>query len=218
MHLSKLVVDATDGQTGRTLAEPYLLHQAIMAGFAPDRRGDTRVLFRLEPERPRGRTVLLVQSEAEPEWDRVFDRFFGERIWAEVKELRLALAPEQRLRFRLRANPTVRKRFPDLAGKSLRIGIYGDNETTAEEKLRAWLDRKLDQAGAVSNDYRVIDEGRVCGWASHGGVRRRLEFQSVLFEGTLIARDPQTLQGAIRQGIGSGKGFGFGLLSLAPAC
>jgi CRISPR system Cascade subunit CasE len=198
MHLSRLVVDATDGRAGRTLARPYLLHQAVMAGFDPDRRGNTRVLYRLEPERPRGRAVLLIQSEITPQWHRSFDCFFGERKQAEMKELRLALAAGQRLRFRLRANPCLRR-----DGK--RLGLYG------ETRQRAWLERKLASAGAVPLDFQVVDEGLVQDRDPH------LEFQSALYEGLLQVRIPQALLETVRAGIGSGKGFGFGLLSLAPA-
>ena len=45
----------------------------------------------------------------------------------------------------------------------------------------------------------------------------RLELQSALYEGLLSVRDPQALIAALTAGIGSGKAFGFGLLSLAPA-
>jgi CRISPR system Cascade subunit CasE len=40
---------------------------------------------------------------------------------------------------------------------------------------------------------------------------------SVQFDGILRVSDPDKLHAAIENGIGSGKGFGFGLLSLAPA-
>jgi CRISPR system Cascade subunit CasE len=39
----------------------------------------------------------------------------------------------------------------------------------------------------------------------------------VLFEGVLRVNDPAKLIEAVRNGIGSAKGYGFGLLSLAPA-
>ena len=55
--------------------------------------------------------------------------------------------------------------------------------------------------------------------ARGGGPRDadRLEFLAVRFDGLLTVADPDALYGTVRQGIGSGKGFGFGLFSLAPA-
>jgi len=199
MYLSRLFVDPVDARAVRTLARPYLLHQAVMAGFDPAQRGNTRVLFRLEPERKHGRVVLLIQSEVKPEWDTSLDRFFGERAQAEVKELRLAVTVGQRVRFRLRANPSLKR-----DGK--RLGVYG------ETRQRAWFERKLESVGVGSPDYRVVDEGLVHDRDPH------LEFQSALYEGVLQVRDPQALLVALKAGVGSGKGFGFGLLSLAPAC
>ena len=40
---------------------------------------------------------------------------------------------------------------------------------------------------------------------------------SVQFDGLLRVTDPDRLRETVRKGIGSGKGLGFGLLSLAPA-
>jgi CRISPR system Cascade subunit CasE len=38
---------------------------------------------------------------------------------------------------------------------------------------------------------------------------------AIQFEGLLQVTDPDRLQHTVQQGIGSGKGLGFGLLSLA---
>jgi len=46
---------------------------------------------------------------------------------------------------------------------------------------------------------------------------RRMRFVSAQFDGILQVREPELLLKALRNGIGSGKGLGFGLLSLAPA-
>jgi CRISPR system Cascade subunit CasE len=198
MHLSRLVIDPIEPRAGRTLAQPYRLHQAVMAGFDPETRGKTRVLFRVEPERRAGPVIVLVQSEVKPDWSRAWDRFFGHEIRADVKEWHVALVPGQRLRFRLRANPTVKR-----DGK--RLGLHD------EEQQRAWLQRKLEQCGAALGDFRVVDEGLL---VDHDPP---LEMQSALYDGVLSVRDPGALVDAVLDGLGAGKAFGFGLLSLAPA-
>jgi CRISPR-associated protein Cas6/Cse3/CasE subtype I-E len=48
-------------------------------------------------------------------------------------------------------------------------------------------------------------------------LRRELAFIAVQFDGLLEVEDPERFMAAIHQGIGPGKGFGFGLLSLALA-
>lgn len=196
MHLSRLLIDPLDARAARALASPYRLHQAVMAGFDPEPRGETRVLFRVEPERKRGRVMLLVQSEIAPRWERAAERFFGEGLDAQVKPAWVELKASQRLRFRLRANPTMKRE-----GK--RVGLYG------EPSQRAWLERKLVRAGAAAVDYRVLDEGLLT------DQEPRLELQSALYDGYLQVCDPQALMAALVEGLGSGKAFGFGLLSVA---
>jgi CRISPR system Cascade subunit CasE len=217
MYLSRLTLIGRCRAVASALNDCYAMHRLVWTAF-PDLPEDSNraMLYRVEPSQSARALVVLVQSGRQPDWSWL-EETGGLLRPAEFKPLPLGYISGQKLRFRLRANPTVRKRFPDLQGKSLRIGIYGDKEATAEDKLGAWLNRKFDHAGALACDYRVIDEGRICGWASQRGVCRRLEFHSVLFEGTLIVRQPQTLRDAVQEGIGSGKGFGFGLLSLAPA-
>lgn len=50
----------------------------------------------------------------------------------------------------------------------------------------------------------------------HNGGNKEQTLFAVLFEGVLQVTDPDKLRIAVGAGIGSAKGFGFGLLSLAP--
>ncbi len=45
----------------------------------------------------------------------------------------------------------------------------------------------------------------------------RLTFASVLFDGDLVVLDKMLFLEALSGGIGTGKAYGFGLLSIAPA-
>ena len=47
--------------------------------------------------------------------------------------------------------------------------------------------------------------------------KHETHFLAVQFDGVLQVTDPDKLVAAVETGIGSAKGFGFGLLSLAPA-
>ncbi|MGE5595253.1 MAG: type I-E CRISPR-associated protein Cas6/Cse3/CasE [Hyphomicrobiales bacterium] len=77
--------------------------------------------------------------------------------------------------------------------------------------------------GADSVTTRADPGGRLGGRKVHertqDGLRvvdRRLTFGSALFEGELIVSDPEAFRAALAEGIGPGKAFGCGLLSLAP--
>jgi len=190
------------------------MHQLVYSGF-PDREagGPGRVLFRLEGDRPAGAAVVLVQSEREPDWRPLL----AERVLlaAEHKPVRPRLATGQRLRFRLRANPTVRRVFggPSAEGEpkqsGVRVGVYG------EDAQRAWLDRKASQSGFRVLDCRVADRGLQMARRRNGAPP--LRHLCVDFDGLLEVTDPNLLATALASGIGSAKAFGFGLLSLARA-
>lgn len=50
-----------------------------------------------------------------------------------------------------------------------------------------------------------------------GASASKITFASVLFEGLLRVTNPDAFRSALEMGIGSGKAYGFGLLSIAPA-
>ena len=202
MYLSRLLVDPTRPRSQALLTEPYRRHQAIMAAFDPEERGESRVLFRVEPERYAGRVVLLVQSEIRPDWSRTAERFLLEELKCCVKEWEPALRSGQCLRFRLRANPTVKRN-----GK--RLGLFGTDAEGRDRQLE-WLRPRMERCGFCVGGVNVVDEGLV------GSRQPRLEFQSALFDGIVRVEDPDRAREAVCGGVGSAKGFGFGLLSLAP--
>lgn len=218
MYLSRLILNPRSRRVQRELARPYEMHRSIMRAF-PDslQGGEERVLWRVD-EHPRLGVTLLVQSWGLPDWSWLAEEDargyllpVGEPNPA-VKPYDLHLTTGQMLTFRLRANPTKRlgKAAGDDHGK--RVGIY------REEEQIAWLARKGEQHGfrlvhaQVSRDGKIKDEKD----AGRDGAVHKLELLSVQFDGILQVTDPDRLVSAVQNGIGSGKGFGFGLLSLAP--
>jgi CRISPR system Cascade subunit CasE len=213
MYLSRVTLDTADPRALRLLSDHYSLHQLVWSAF-PDRTdgGPGRVLFRVEPPVTGRCPVVLVQSEREPRWGET-ER--SSVLSAEWKSYTPRPAKGRRLRFRLRANPTARRVFagpapegePKRSGK--RVGVY------KEEAQRKWLEAKAEQAGFRLLDYQVFDRGFV--------VSRKPEREEAIrhlcvdFEGILEVTDPKGFLTALESGIGSAKGFGFGLLSVAPA-
>jgi CRISPR system Cascade subunit CasE len=111
------------------------------------------------------------------------------------------------LAFRLRANPTVKR---TVAGRKKRLGLYREDEQIK------WLERKAESGGFRLISVRTSHHENVGGRIHREGITHNLRLLSVQFDGLLQATDPDRLWEAVRQGIGSGKGLGFGLLSLAP--
>jgi len=202
MYLSQLSLRPASRQVLRDMASPYELHRTLMRAFPDsDAGGPGRVLFRIEPMRDGGDAEpprVLVQSDVAPDWSRLPD---GYATVQGPKELALALSHGQRLRFRLRANPSLKR-----DGK--RRGL------TKEEDQRCWLDRKAAGCGFKPLAYTIVRVGRTISRRGEHGVATHLGAD---FEGVLQVTDAAKFSAAIRTGIGPAKGFGFGLLSVAKA-
>lgn len=213
MYLSRLILNPRHRRVQREIANPYEMHRSVMRAFPDDlKEEDERVLFRLEPGR-NGALTLLVQSHLLPDWSWLADpEARGYLLPIDepnpaVKSFDLALTPGQVLIFRLRANPTLRRRFNERDHK--RVGIYD------ERKQIEWLQHKGEQGGFRLLSVRVSDRGEVTGKITRNGRAHTLKLVAVQFDGLLQVTDAERLRQTVCQGIGSGKGLGFGLLSLA---
>lgn len=208
MYLSRLHLNPRSRQVQRELGSPYEMHRTLMSAF-PDRLdGQERLLFRVDETRD-GLPLLLVQSQLAPDWGRLKPGYL--LAPAESKPFDLQLAAGQQLAFRLRANPTVKKQFDGPGTPSKRIGLY-----TEEEQL-AWLERKL-QAGGFRLLHTTVGGKEDVGGKTRSdeqGRRHDLNLFGIRFDGLLAVIEPETAAATVAQGIGSGKAFGFGLLSLA---
>jgi CRISPR system Cascade subunit CasE len=152
---------------------------------------------------------VLVQSDREPDWGWLAESSHyllpGFHPNPASKAFESVFRPGQCLYFRLRANPTVKRKFPG-QDKSKRVGLY------KEAEQRGWLARKAEQSGFIILDVSVTSEGPIGGKTK---IRHDLNLIAVRFEGQLQVTDPVTFSDTLERGIGSGKGLGFGLLSLA---
>ena len=218
MYLSRLILNPRNRRVQREIAAPYQMHRSLMNAFPDDLdQGAERVLFRLESYLRTGARhdglVLLVQSWNLPDWSWLAEP--GARGCllpvAEpnpaVKPFDIALVPGQVLAFRLRANPTVKR---TVEGRKKRLGLYREDEQIK------WLEHKATAGGFRLAAVRTSRQGTVGGRIHREDTTHNLRLLSVQFDGLLQVTDPDRLRDMVRRGVGSGKGLGFGLLSLAP--
>ncbi|MBL3592457.1 MAG: type I-E CRISPR-associated protein Cas6/Cse3/CasE [Synergistaceae bacterium] len=176
-----------------------------------ERAMDSGFLFRIDPL-PNGRAVIIVQSAIEPDWGYAFHN--ANYLLAappEVKPFEPRFWQDQCLRFRLAANPTRRlsKHSPDVKKESI-----GKRVPVPTDQLIGWLVRRAGSAGFfIKQDATTLQPGYI--YMKKNGKGQRL--RSVLFDGLLRITDPDAFRQTLVRGIGSGKAFGFGLLSVAPA-
>lgn len=220
MYLSQLILNPRSHQVQREISNIYQMHRTIMNAFPENLPKDERILFRLDVDR-HNELKLLVQSQYQPNWeflttslkDYLLPAFLINNKTPNPAvtqfDLSKTLHPNQILAFRLRANPTVKKDRLDKK-QGHRIGIY--DETGQLE----WLKRKADLSGFRILSVRSSQEGKISDTIfRRNSSTQKVEMLSILFDGILQVVNPIKVNDAIRNGIGSGKGFGFGLLSLA---
>jgi CRISPR system Cascade subunit CasE len=244
LYLSRIILDTHNRMVQRDLADCHKLHRRILDAFpkAPPgarARDHFGLLYRAEHSHVRGdqheaRLVrVLVQSAEEPNWLRLPASYFGPApdgrgnptvrlVDAEYEQIQTGM----QLVFRLRANPTKRIRRNNAEQSEQWRGKR--IELRREEDQLAWLVRKGQQGGfrlvevALRPDVldtRVSAQEKIHGRrpASDGATPMPLSFGATLFEGRLEVTDRVTFLSTLRNGIGSGKAFGFGLLSVATA-
>jgi CRISPR system Cascade subunit CasE len=222
MMLSRLVLQPIHPDVVACLRDVQKLHEFVLLGFGtatPTRaRADHGVLFRLDVDSQSGALILYVQSSSVPNWERL-----PQGSMAEVEGPNPAirsidpalpkLIQNLEVRFRLRANVTKRAKVEKGALKpGGRIPLRGD-----EERL-AWLTRKGGDHGFEVVHRRDAPELTIRGDGTVKGQRRGrwLTFEAVRFDGVLRITDDARFREAVMSGVGPAKGYGFGLLSLAP--
>ncbi len=230
LYLSRLILNPRNREVRRDFADCHRLHQRIMMAF-PTAGGDAPraefdILYRPEIDARSGIVTLLVQSRVEPNWSRLPREDSGQPYLLPrpenpaVKPIGHVLAtlqPGQRLIFRLRANPTKRlaTRRPEprndpLLGK--RVALL------REEEQLDWLKRQAERAGFAMVSAQARPD-RSFGATQRGYQRepsnRPLSFGAVVFDGVLEITDVMRFRKSIVAGIGPGKAYGFGLVSLA---
>lgn len=202
--LMRILPDLRRRDVNGDLADPDRLHKRLML-LIPDEMGERAraqagVLFRVEDTRQG--VQLLVQTSMKPELGRLPDGY-GEIAVRELDGLLDRLAVGRLVHYRIAANPS--KRLGKSAGKDAGK-IQALRGAAAEEW---WVAKAaangLAVATVTSQSQRDI---RAKGSVRHAVVR---------FDGSGVVTDPDALRAAVLAGVGRGKSYGCGLLSLAVA-
>ena len=201
MYLTRLTLDPRSAQARRDLADAYEMHRTLARAFVADEQSaPTRFLWRLEAgSNAWASPVVLVQSAQAGDWSalQVLPNYLQREIESKPLDLQTWVEGGARYRFRLLANPTVTRQ-----GK--RYGLVGEQEQLA------WLSRQGERHG-FAVEAALVTASDVL--ASRKG-ESRISLQRVCFEGRLQVRELAAFSRALEQGIGPGKAFGCGLLSV----
>lgn len=204
MYLSKITLNFDHPGARRDLADPYEMHRTLTRVFVPDREtAPARFLWRLE--RGAGHipsTVVLVQSAVRGDWSALegIPGYTTEILRNKSVDLDALIQPGGFYRFRLLANPTVMR-----GGK--RYGLV------REEDQLSWLARQGTRHGFVV--HACMRSASECLRIRQGESGNRVVLRAVLFEGVLEAQSAELLRESLLKGLGRGKAFGLGMLSVA---
>lgn len=214
-------------RTGRPLlTSPHTLHAAVLAAFPdPSPRDTGRVLWRLDVEPHR--THLYVVSPEPPDLTHIAEQAgwpTREDSWQvrPYAPLLDRIENDHRYLFRLTANPVRSKRLPGGA----RGKVYGHVTARQQEQ---WLLERQERLG-IRVDLLGPDEIETPPDADppHALLvkdRRTLSFtrretavtlRVATYEGRLIVADRDRFVHALGHGIGRAKGYGCGLMTIAP--
>ena len=217
MYLSRLLLSHRSSRVLREIEQPHEMHRTLMRAFGQaDQPNEARktfeVLFRVDTYSHERKVVAYVQSAVEPDWQTI-GNITGYLLPAsggtpnpatrEIDALIQSVVVGRAYSFRLRANPTKRR-----SDTGKRVGLY------QEEEQVEWLRRKAKHGGFRIIRLNVAPEGVLKGRKYDGRKRHALRHHSVRFDGLLVVTAEEEFRSTIVRGIGSGKAYGFGLLSL----
>lgn len=203
-------------------------------------RNEYNILHRLDIDRHRGKAFLLVQSQHKPDWSFLDMDYADELDSKEVGENYRAIEKGMSLIFRLQANPTKRVgngyKYPDEEKrgefdekfkhpkKRRRVPIY------KEEDQAEWLIRQGERLGFEIANLKIdppvrnivsVEQGRIefkkYVKGKNSKEKQTITYGSVVFEGVLKVTAADKFLKTLINGIGQGKAYGFGLLSVAKA-
>ncbi len=208
-----------DAPGNRWLSNRHHVHQRLSMAFpepggqlAAAGYGVTRdeggFLFRIEDG---AIAQILVRSRIAPDWGRAFRDagWLVDRVPSPHVLDTSGFVAGIELAFNVEANPTKRLAADGPEGrKGARVPLRDD------AALAAWIARHADKGGfeIIHESLGIERVGRQT--ASLKGAANR-HWDVVSFHGHLRVTDAAAFATALAKGIGSAKGFGFGLLSIA---
>ena len=208
MYLSRTELDPTRRSTMIALTSPQKFHGAVENSFSGERR---RRLWRLDSLN--GKLYLLLLSEELPDLTGLCAQF-GTGAAPETRRYEPLLervTPGSCWQFRLTANPT--KSCKDTQNPAAR-GTVAAHCTTQYQKQ--WLlERAAKRGFALREEGFTVTRVQWQHFAKHG--TRPVTLLAVTYEGVLQVTDAEQFRALLCQGMGRGKAYGLGLMTVMRA-
>ena len=216
-YFSKFLINPQRRGARKLLSSPQALHAAVMATIPPDiKTEDGRILWRLDVTGHQ--YVLYVLSPEKPDFSALVEQAGwntrpGES--AHYGRLLAKLENGQEWGFRLAANPVKRQ---------VKNGKTWPHVTPAQQS--AWLRGRAPQwgfeiipvEGQEIEDAPTVTRRQNLSFARRGseGKIGTVALRKVQFDGALRITNVEQFRKALVNGMGRGKAYGMGLMTLAP--
>lgn len=226
MYLTQMPLNPQRRSTRDLVTSPQRLHAAVLAGFLPGAGMRGRILWRLDADGPHNLTLYVVSSEM-PSFDALAEQagWTSNPVWrtADYERFLARLTRGQQWAFRLVANPVRNLRDRSVVRTAEgRLPRGSRVPLIKEPDQRSWLlSRSAGLGFAVPSgasggpNLRVTTSSRQRFDRRSDGESRRVTLQTAQYDGVLEITDVVAIQRVLTQGVGAGKGYGCGLMTLA---
>ena len=231
-YLSKIGLNPLRRATQRLLANPQRVHAHVLGGLATQ-PVDERVLWRME--RQRHSCELLVLTQSRPSWAALVEEAGwpgaegGAALVRDYGPLLDLLALGREFAFKVVTNPVSSLRKPEGPTPGQKVAMASERtrgirvgHRTAATQLEWLLARAAGDATRWGFTVGSPDEPNVQVVAREhmsfrkGNGRPPVTLDTATFEGVLRVTDVDGIRAGLLGGLGGGKAYGCGLLTLAP--
>ncbi len=230
-YLSRIYLNPLRIGAQRLLSNPQRMHAAVLGGLSRQ-PVDERVLWRPERNGDR-RASVLVLTQSSPSWEHLVEQAgwpASDDPQALMRSYEPVLVRTERgreFRFRLRANPVSATRSPvkpsheqqrRLQAAPRARGVRVAHRTAAHQlewlrsRVEAWGFSLRDE-GAAGDAVRLTERERLSFPKSSG---QRVVLQTATYEGIIRVDDADRARASLVKGVGAGRAYGCGLITLAP--
>lgn len=222
---SSILINPQKREGRKLLGNRQLLHKAVLQAFPPGsiEGAGKRVLWRLDQDGLKH--TLYMVSPIQPDLTHIAEKAgWVSQAWNSISYDAFLdrLLVGQEWGFRLHANPVKQESTP--AGSRGKILPH----VTPEQQIQ-WLSSRSDALGFRVKESSESITGLIVDVSSRedlrfarkdprqGGRSAQVALRKAQFDGVLKVTDAELLKAALTQGIGRGKAYGCGLLTLRKA-
>lgn len=206
MILTRVKLDTGLRKTLQALANPNIFHGAVERSQTGER---DRLLWRVDSLR--NQYYLLILSTHPLDEESLADQFARNRADVESKNYSALFdrtVKGSKWRFKLAANPTFSLPSPSRNERGKVISPY------RREEQVAWLKSQAAKNGFSLEDEQFDVTGVRQLKIKKYAQKKAVTLQEVVYEGVLTVTDPEHFRSMLVNGMGRGKAYGMGLMTL----